>query len=170
MFIQGWTADARRPAPYRGTGLHISADRLRLRTACGYRSPTTDRAGPTLSAGRGRTLIPGLIAIAAIVLSTKPGTISYICELSDSMLPQTTTVTAPVTMPIRPHISEPPGNNVGHVVRIYGNVDGTVLTYPDGKPDPAAPDMINAGDVVQIPALPTGQPAAPATVANSWRA
>jgi hypothetical protein len=54
----------------------------------------------------------------------------------------------------------PNGNNVGHVVRIYGNVDGTTLTYPEGKPDPMAPDTINAGDVVQIPALPTGQPAA----------
>jgi hypothetical protein len=54
----------------------------------------------------------------------------------------------------------PLGQNVGHVVRIYGNVDGTTLTYPEGKPDPAAPDTINAGEVVQIPALPTGQPAA----------
>src|SRR5262249_46042099 len=54
----------------------------------------------------------------------------------------------------------PLGQQVGHVVRIYGNVDGTQLTYPDGKPTPDAPDTINAGDVVQIPALPTGQPAA----------
>ncbi|HEV8246160.1 MAG TPA: IgGFc-binding protein [Polyangiaceae bacterium] len=52
----------------------------------------------------------------------------------------------------------PNGNAVGHVVRIYGNVDGTNLTYPEGKP-PGAPDVINAGDVVQIPPLPTGQPA-----------
>lgn len=53
----------------------------------------------------------------------------------------------------------PLGQSVGHVVRIYGNVDGTTLTYPEGKP-PGAPDTINAGDVVQIPAMPTGQPAA----------
>ncbi len=53
----------------------------------------------------------------------------------------------------------PLGQSVGHVVRIYGNVDGTKLTYPEGKPT-GAPDMINAGDVVQIPALPVGQPAA----------
>ncbi|HEX3695857.1 MAG TPA: IgGFc-binding protein [Polyangia bacterium] len=52
----------------------------------------------------------------------------------------------------------PLGNAVGHVVRIYGNVDGTHLTYPEGKPADA-PDTLNAGDVVQIPALPTGQPA-----------
>jgi hypothetical protein len=52
----------------------------------------------------------------------------------------------------------PNGNAVGHVVRIYGNVDGTHLTYPEGKPD-GAPDVINAGDTVQVPPLPTGQPA-----------
>lgn len=52
----------------------------------------------------------------------------------------------------------PLGSSVGHVVRIYGNVDGTQLTYPEGKP-PGAPDTINAGDVFQIPPLPTGQPA-----------
>jgi hypothetical protein len=44
----------------------------------------------------------------------------------------------------------PNGNAVGHVVRIYGNVDGTNLTYPEGKPDPSAPDKINAGDMFQI--------------------
>jgi hypothetical protein len=52
----------------------------------------------------------------------------------------------------------PNGNTVGHVVRIYGNVDNTHLTYPEGAP-PGAPTTINAGDVAQIPPLPTGQPA-----------
>jgi hypothetical protein len=48
----------------------------------------------------------------------------------------------------------PNGNAVGHVVRIYGNVDNTQLTYPEGTP-PGAPTVINAGDMVQIP--PPGQ-------------
>ncbi len=52
----------------------------------------------------------------------------------------------------------PLGNAVGHVVRIYGNVDGTNLTYPEGAP-PGAPTVINAGEMVQIPPLPKGQPA-----------
>jgi hypothetical protein len=52
----------------------------------------------------------------------------------------------------------PNGNAVGHVVRIYGNVNGTNLTYPEGAP-PGAPTVINAGEVVQIPPLPKGQPA-----------
>jgi hypothetical protein len=52
-----------------------------------------------------------------------------------------------VVPPTAPH-----GKVVGHVVRIYGNVDGTTLTYPEGKPA-GAPDTINAGDMVQIPAF-----------------
>jgi len=46
-----------------------------------------------------------------------------------------------------------PVGSVGHVVRIYGNVDGTALSYPDGKPA-GAPDVINAGEVAQIPPPP----------------
>jgi len=53
----------------------------------------------------------------------------------------------------------PSGTAIGHVVRIYGNVDNTRLTYPGTKPK-GAPDMLMAGDVVQIPPLPVGQPAA----------
>jgi hypothetical protein len=49
----------------------------------------------------------------------------------------------------------PLGNVVGHVVRIYGNVDGTHLTYTGTKPA-GAPDTINAGDVVQVPPIPPG--------------
>jgi hypothetical protein len=51
------------------------------------------------------------------------------------------------------------GVAMGHVVRIYGNVDGTHLSYPEGKPA-GAPDVINAGDMMQIPPMPVGQPAA----------
>ena len=40
----------------------------------------------------------------------------------------------------------PNGNAVGHVVRIYGNVDNTHLTYSPATP-PNAPAIINAGDV-----------------------
>jgi hypothetical protein len=62
--------------------------------------------------------------------------------------------------------SAPLGESQGHVVRIYGHVDGTKLTYPEGKPT-GAPDVLNAGDVVQIPPLPAGVPAEPCmTVAD----
>jgi hypothetical protein len=45
--------------------------------------------------------------------------------------------------------TSPGGAVIGHVVRIYGNVDGTVLTYPAGKPG-GAPGKINAGQVVDL--------------------
>jgi hypothetical protein len=43
----------------------------------------------------------------------------------------------------------PSGRPVGHGVRIYGNVDGTVLTYPSGAPS-GAPATIDAGQVVDL--------------------
>jgi hypothetical protein len=49
-----------------------------------------------------------------------------------------------VTVPTSPN-----GEPKAHLVRIYGNVDGTKLTYPAGKPD-GFPDAIDAGEVVEI--------------------
>jgi hypothetical protein len=49
-----------------------------------------------------------------------------------------------VTVPTGPN-----GDAVGHVVRLYGNVDGTTLTYAGGKP-PTAPTTLNAGQVVNL--------------------
>ncbi len=49
-----------------------------------------------------------------------------------------------VTVPTGPN-----GNVVGHVVRIYGNRDGTKLSYAPSKPA-GAPDTINAGQTVSL--------------------
>ncbi len=43
----------------------------------------------------------------------------------------------------------PNGSVVGHVVRIYGNIDGTALTYAGAAPA-TAPATINAGQVVDL--------------------
>jgi hypothetical protein len=45
-----------------------------------------------------------------------------------------------VTVPTSPH-----GTPIGHVVRIYGNVDGTKLSYGGGAP---CPGTVNAGQVL----------------------
>lgn len=45
--------------------------------------------------------------------------------------------------------SGPNGNVVGQVVRVYGNVNGTQLSYPAGQPA-GAPTTINDGQVVQF--------------------
>jgi hypothetical protein len=52
----------------------------------------------------------------------------------------------------------PNGDAVGHIVRIYGNVDNTHLTYSPSKPADA-PDTLMAGDVFQMPAPQAGVPA-----------
>jgi hypothetical protein len=49
-----------------------------------------------------------------------------------------------VTVPTSPH-----GDVVGHVVRLYGNADGTTLTYPSGAPS-NAPKTLKAGQVVDL--------------------
>ena len=41
------------------------------------------------------------------------------------------------------------GVPIGHVVRLYGNVDGTALEYPSGPP-PGAPTTIDAGRVYDL--------------------
>ncbi len=45
--------------------------------------------------------------------------------------------------------TSPLGNVVGHIVRIYGNADGTTLTYPSGQPS-GAPSTLKAGQVVDL--------------------
>jgi hypothetical protein len=47
----------------------------------------------------------------------------------------------------------PSGSGAAHVVRLFGNVDGTALTYPGGKPD-GAPSTINAGQMVDLGLVP----------------
>jgi len=57
-----------------------------------------------------------------------------------------------VTVPTSPH-----GKLVGHVVRFYGNVDGTTLTYSPSQPA-GCPSTLDAGQVVQCigaPSCPT---------------
>jgi hypothetical protein len=48
----------------------------------------------------------------------------------------------------------PDAKVVGHVVRFYGNVDATTLSYPAGAP-PGAPATLSAGQVVEIGPLAT---------------
>lgn len=51
----------------------------------------------------------------------------------------------------------PRSNIVGHVVRLYGAVDGTHLTYAPAKPPchpithQCPPDTLNAGEFVEVP-------------------
>lgn len=49
----------------------------------------------------------------------------------------------------------PNGTPVSHTIRIYGNVDGTNLSYL-GNPPPGAPSVINAGQVAEFSQIANG--------------
>jgi hypothetical protein len=78
---------------------------------------------------------------------------AFACDhLESSVLPAETLGTDyVVTVPTSPH-----AKLVGHVVRFYGNVDGTTLTYSPAQP-PGCPSTLDAGQV----ALCTGTPSCP---------
>jgi hypothetical protein len=75
-----------------------------------------------------------------------PNSNGYCDHIEESVLPaETLGKRYFVTVPTSPH-----GTTYGHVVRIFGNVDGTILSYPSGNMPPGAPTLINAGDVVDL--------------------
>jgi IgGFc binding protein len=80
---------------------------------------------------------------------------AFACDhLESSVLPAETLGTDyVVTVPTSPH-----AKLIGHVVRFYGNVDGTTLTYSPTQPA-GCPSTLNAGQVVQC----TGTPSCPFT-------
>ncbi len=83
--------------------------------------------------------------VSGIACSQSPDGVVACDHLEESVFPAETLgkhyfVTAP---------TGPQGNPVGHVVRLFGNFDGTQLTYPGGNPA-GAPSTIGAGEVVDL--------------------
>jgi IgGFc binding protein len=76
---------------------------------------------------------------------------AFACDhLESSVLPaETLGKDYVVTVPTSPH-----AKLVGHVVRFYGNVDGTTLTYSPARPA-GCPTTINAGEAVQCGGTPS---------------
>jgi hypothetical protein len=82
--------------------------------------------------------------ITGISCSYVPGDVPACDHLEESVFPaETLGKHYFVTVPTSHH-----GKPVAHVVRIYGNIDGTHLTYP-GK-NPGGPTNVNAGDVIDL--------------------
>jgi hypothetical protein len=83
--------------------------------------------------------------ITGIACTQSPIGVAACDHLEESVFPAETLgkhyFVAPPTSPL--------GDVVGHVVRLYGNVDGTQLTYPAGQPS-GAPKAINAGETVDL--------------------
>ena len=102
-------------------------------------SADSDFSGSLVKATKPIQLITG------IACTQSPIGVKYCDHMEESVFPAETLgkhyFVAPPTSPL--------GNVVGHVVRIYGNVDGTTLTYPSGQPQ-GAPKTVNAGQVVDL--------------------
>ena len=83
-------------------------------------------------------------AITGIACSYMPADVAACDHLEETVFPaETLGKDYFVTVPTSHH-----GTPVGHVVRVYGNIDGTKLTFP-GK-NPGVPATINAGQVVDL--------------------
>lgn len=83
-------------------------------------------------------------AIAGISCSNVPSSADACDHLEESVFPaETLGKRYFVTVPTNHH-----GAKGAHVVRIYGNFDGTKLTYPGANP--GGPAMIHAGQVVDL--------------------
>jgi hypothetical protein len=99
---------------------------------------TTDLSGSLVHADQPVQVISGTQC------STQPEGVPACDHLESSVLPAETLGSEyVVTVP-----TSPGGAPIGHVVRFYGNVDGTTLTYSPSRPA-GCPETLDAGQVVQ---------------------
>lgn len=117
--------------------LEFSLDRGEVVQVMG--TPTTDLSGSLVQASAPVQVITGM---ACVYLPDNKQACDHIEE---SVFPAETLGRHYfVPMPTGPN-----GDAPGHIVRLYGNVDGTHLIYAPSKPL-GAPDSLNAGDVVDL--------------------
>jgi hypothetical protein len=106
--------------------------------------------------------------ISARQCADQPDPMAACDHLESSVLPaETLGQDYVVTVPTSPRQTEPDGGLssgatvIGHVVRFFGNVDGTVLTYSPAPPL-GCPSTLNAGEVVEC----TGTPSCATGISN----
>ena len=84
--------------------------------------------------------------ITGVPCTQVPNNLGFCDHIEETVLPaETLGQHYVVTVPTAPR-----GSVVGHVVRFYGNVDGTKLTYAPTTPA-GAPTTLDAGQVVEVP-------------------
>lgn len=135
----GGTITAGADIPSTGPGAVLSFNINRGEVVELVGTPTGDMSGTLVQANKAVQVIAGIPCIQS------PIGVQACDHTEESVFPAETLgrhyFVAPPTGPL--------GNVPGHVVRMYGNVDGTTLQYPGGAP-PGAPNVINAGQVVDL--------------------
>ncbi len=101
--------------------------------------PAANLGGSLVSADKPIQLLSGMPC------ANIPGDVSACDHIEESVLPAETL--GQHYFVARP--TGPGGDPVSHQVRLFGNVDGTVLSYPNGKPDGALSTLM-AGQVVDL--------------------
>ncbi len=124
-----------------------AGDVVQLLGAAGpyYDQPDFDLSGSVVDAHDSPIQIISTIPITDIPTPETAGN-GYADHVEETVLPgESIGKHYFVAPPTTPNLT-----TVGHYVRFYGNVAGTVLTYPSGGQPPGAPTALNAGDVVEI--------------------
>jgi hypothetical protein len=107
---------------------------------------SADLSGSQVQASQPVQVIAGS-ACASLPVESGDAGASLTCDhIEETVLPaETLGQHYVVTVP-----TAPLGKPVGHIVRFYGNVDGTHLTYPSGDIPPNAPSTLSAGQVIDL--------------------
>ena len=127
-----------------GGVLTLSMDAGDVAELVGGTTSTSDLSGSLVQADKPVQVIAGSSCMAI------PNAAAACDHLEESVLPaETLGKHYFVTRPTGPY-----GQPVAHVVRIYGNVDDTKLSYPSGTPV-GAPAFVNAGQVFDMGAVST---------------
>lgn len=125
------------PATNGGGSVNFTLDQGEVALLVG--TPTADLSGSLVTADKPVQVIAGVPCI------NQPLDASACDHVEESVFPAE-------TLGNRYFVTTPTGprnNNPGHIVRLYGNFDGTTLTYPGVQP-PGAPTSLNAGQVVEL--------------------
>ena len=127
-----------------GSTLSFTLDAGDVVQVMGTASDSVDLSGSLVQANK------PIEVFAGMQCADQPWTAPACDHLESSVLPaETLGKDYVVTVPTSPH-----AKLVGHVVRFYGNADGTTLTYSPAAP-PGCPNTLNAGEVVQCSGTPT---------------
>ena len=132
------------PAANANTTMHFNMNAGDVVELMGTATDTVDLSGSLVQATK------PIQVIAARQCADQPDPIAACDHLESSVFPaETLGKNYVVTVPTSPNATV-----IGHKVRFYGNVDGTLLTYSPTQPT-GCPSTINAGQVVECLSNPS---------------